>query len=118
MSYYGRVLPDAARFGKPAMLYAVGVGPLRTPAGALYAARLAEAASAVTVRDNASVLAELNIRRFALPLVGLKRSVLMERVKEVLEKRAPLQQSLGDATQRLQAQELQNMNTFAGVVAG
>lgn len=54
MAYYGVPFLEAARLGKPTMIYGVGVGPILTPRGALYAARLAGSARVITVRDSAS----------------------------------------------------------------
>jgi len=54
LGYYGMPLAMARFMGRPAMLYAVGVGPFRTSEGARLSGWLAQTATEVTVRDHAS----------------------------------------------------------------
>jgi polysaccharide pyruvyl transferase CsaB len=70
LTYYCGIPWLAAELGKPVMLFAVGAGPLLFAEGRDLVRRLAESASVVTVRDDASarLLAELTAGTGAAPL--------------------------------------------------
>lgn len=54
ITFYGLPVILAGLLGKPAVLYAVGVGPLRTPEGRAFVCALATSATSVSVRDEGS----------------------------------------------------------------
>jgi polysaccharide pyruvyl transferase CsaB len=63
LSYYGGFSDLAVLFGKPLMVYAVGVGPLATAAGRRHALEILAPADAITVRDadSAALLVTLGL---------------------------------------------------------
>ena len=63
--YYTTLLRTAKTFGKPTMVYAQGVGPLKTPTARKVARRAFQGAKVVTVRDpdSAKLLREIGVTR-------------------------------------------------------
>ena len=63
--YYLSVIRCASLLGKPVMLYANGIGPVRKPANRRRVKRVVERAALVTLRDHSSLreLREMGVRR-------------------------------------------------------
>lgn len=63
--YYLSVIRCAQLLGKPVMLYANGIGPVRRPANRRRVKRVVERAALVTLRDHSSAreLEEMGVRR-------------------------------------------------------
>ena len=66
--YYLTVIRCAHRLGKPVMLYANGIGPVRRPANRRRVKRVVEQATLITLRDHSSAreLQDMGVTRTCL----------------------------------------------------